>query len=59
MGQLWNDPDGLRERAEETRAHAMRMLQPEARVVMLEIAAAYEDMAEEAEAWYLEREGQR
>jgi CHASE3 domain sensor protein len=47
--KLMNNPKHWRDRAEETRVHAEQMYAPEARRLMLEIAAGYDRLAEEAE----------
>ena len=47
--QLINDPKHWRDRAEEARAHADEMNDPEAKRQMLEIARGYDRLAERAE----------
>lgn len=44
-----NDPEHWRDRAEEARLRAEQLGDPEARRMMLEIAAGYERIAERAE----------
>ena len=51
MVPLWNDSERLRRRAEETRAQAAKVQDPEARRVLLEVAECYAQMARKAEAW--------
>jgi len=48
-GRLMNDAAHWRARAEEARVHAEQICDPEARRMMLEIAAGYERIAERAE----------
>jgi hypothetical protein len=47
--RLINDPQHWRDRAEEARAHADEMNDPEAKRQMLEIARGYDRLAERAE----------
>jgi hypothetical protein len=47
--KLLNDPKHWRGRAEEARMHAERIHDPEARRMMLVIAASYDRIAERAE----------
>jgi uncharacterized protein YjiS (DUF1127 family) len=49
FGSIRNDPEHWRERAEEARHLAEQMSDPEAREVMLRIAADYEQLAENAQ----------
>ena len=48
-GDLMNNAQHWRDRAEEARAHAEQMNDPEAKRQMFEIAAGYERLAERAE----------
>ena len=45
----FNDPTHWRERAEEARAHAQQMTDPEAKRMMLTIAEDYEKLARRAQ----------
>ncbi len=45
----FNDPKHWRERAEEARAHAQQMTDPEAKRMMLAIAEDYEKLARRAQ----------
>jgi hypothetical protein len=45
----FNDPKHWRERAEEARAHAQQMTDPEAKRMMLTIAEDYEKLARRAQ----------
>ena len=47
--RLINDPTHWRDRAEEARAHADEMNDPEATRQMLEVARGYDRLAERAE----------
>jgi hypothetical protein len=49
MPRLIDNPEHWRARAEETRAIAEKLLDPEARRMMREIADRYEKLAERAE----------
>jgi hypothetical protein len=47
--KLMNNPTHWRNRAEEARANAHQMSDPESKRMMLDIAAGYERLAERAE----------
>ena len=50
MAAAWNDPELLRQRAEEARLQAAKVGDPEARRILLAVAACYEKMAADAAA---------